>query len=153
MKKQLSFEQVKAKLAKFCAYQERCSKDVFSKMEEFDLTEDEMIELIRWLSKELYLDDYRYACSFVRGKFSTRKWGRIKIKHELKKKDILEKYISKAILEEIDEELYWNEMNKLLKKKKESLGNKIDFATQKKVQLYLQQKGYEWSLIKEALLV
>jgi len=147
----LTIEQVKVKLASYCAYQERCSSDVFEKLKEFDLTEDEMIALMRWLSQERYLDDLRFAKQFVHGKFYIKKWGRVKIKYELRKKGIVASFIKGALLEEIDQEDYINTAITLAKNKLSSLGGHINLNKQKKVQVYLQQKGFEWEVIKDAI--
>jgi len=147
----LSFEQVKVKLASYCAYQERCSDEVLEKLKAFTLTEDEMIALMRWLSKERYLDDLRFAKQFVHGKFYIKKWGRVKIKYELHKKGIIDRFISHAFAEEIDEEDYLNTAKQLAQKKYLSLGKSLSPQAQKKIIAYLQQKGFEWNVAKESL--
>jgi len=147
----LSFEQVKVKLASYCAYQERCSHEVLEKLKAYSLTEDEMIDLMRWLSKERYLDDLRFAKEFVHGKFYIKKWGRVKINFELRKKGIIERFISRALVEEINEEDYRSTAILLAEKKFVSLGRSLSPQAQKKILSYLQQKGFEWNIVKECL--
>ena len=93
-KSALGIDQIKAKLAKYCAYQERCTNEVLKKMEDLQLSEDLMIELIRWLTKENFIDDERYAKQYVRGKFHLKHWGRVKIKYELRKKGIVDRFVA-----------------------------------------------------------
>ena len=146
-----NLQDIKAKLAKYCAYQERCTDEVLRKLDTFQLTEDQIIELMRWLATESFLDDKRYAHQFVHGKFRLKKWGKIKIRYELKRKGILEKFIENALETEISDQEYLQTVQDLAEKKKRSLGDKKDLLTQKKLQNYLSQKGYEWEVIKEVL--
>jgi len=150
-KPQLTIEQVKTKLAKYCAFQERCTAEVLKKIDSYELNEDQTIDLIRWLTKEKFLDDRRFAKQFVHGKFYSKQWGRIKIRYELRKKEIIENFIETALKEEINDENYIETVQKLFHKKWTTLGLKKELTVQKKIQSYLQQKGYEWEVINDVI--
>ena len=49
MAKPLSPDQVLDKMAKYCAYQERCVKDVTEKLKTFELTQKEKDEILDYL--------------------------------------------------------------------------------------------------------
>jgi len=73
-------------LKNYCALQDRCQWDVIQKMREWDLMQDSWKHVIDILIQEKYIDEERYSRSFCRGKFKIKKWGKVKITNELKKK-------------------------------------------------------------------
>ena len=77
-----------------------------------------------------------------------KQWGRVKIKYELKQKQVSEYNIKKA-LKEIDEDTYLQTLQKLYEDKWNSLkGEKNLFIKMTKTRDYLLQKGYEGELVK-----
>ena len=79
-------------------------------------------------------------------------WGRVKIKHELKQKQVSEYCIKKA-MKEIDEEEYMKVLLKLAAQKWKSVnGPGVNrFTKLGKTTAYLLQKGYEADLVKITL--
>jgi len=78
-----------------------------------------------------------------------KQWGRVKIKHELKQKQVSEYNIRKA-MKEIDEQDYYNTLRKLYEEKWNSLkGEKNRFIKLSKTRNYLLQKGFESDAVKE----
>ena len=76
-------------------------------------------------------------------------WGRVKIKYELKQKQVSEYNIRKA-MKEIDEQDYYNTLRKLYEEKWNSLkGEKNRFIKLSKTRNYLLQKGFESDAVKE----
>ncbi len=146
----LSFNEAKLKLESWCAYQDRCKSEVLLKLKSFELSSDQEQKLIDYLTLNRFLDDQRYADSIVSGKFSIKKWGRIKITYFLKKKYIPKELISNA-LSTLDEDVYYSVLLSLAEKKHESLSLKNSYEKRVKVVTYLQSKGYELDLIIDAL--
>ncbi|NLN33457.1 MAG: RecX family transcriptional regulator [Flavobacteriaceae bacterium] len=141
--------EIRDKLAKYCAYQDRCHWEVENKMREFNLIPEAYEEILIYLIQNDFLNEDRFARSFVRGKFNQKNWGRIKIRVELKKRRIPSKMIESA-LGEIDEEDYFKTLQKLFEKKKESLKNdRESFKKKAKIRNYLLQKGFESEIIAE----
>ena len=96
-----------------------------------------------------FFDDERFCESFVSGKVRIKRWGRIKIRYELKLKGIKEEVIRKALLE-IDPLLYEENLLTLAQRKwAESKGD--EWTRKAKVQRFLATKGYENDLIIDAL--
>jgi regulatory protein len=81
----------KQKIQDYCAYQERCHQDVSNKLKSWGLIPDAIDMLLGELMQHNFLNEERYARSFARGKFRIKKWGRIKIRLELKKKGVYSK--------------------------------------------------------------
>ncbi|UYZ61876.1 regulatory protein RecX [Hymenobacter weizhouensis] len=138
------------KIAAFCTYQERNHKEVEAKLREYGLDEDEAGEIIIRLGREKLLDEERYAKSYVRGHYRSKKWGRRRIVQELKQKGISD-YCIKAGLKEIDGDEYYQNLVDLLEKKDRQEKERHPHKRRQKIQLFLTAKGYEQDLIKMAL--
>src|SRR6476661_8147393 len=111
-RKTLSKEQALQKAKHYCGYQERSHFEAKEKLYSFGLHKQDVELVLSQLIEENYLNEERFAVRFASGKFSLKHWGRIKIKYELKQKQVSE-YCIKAALEEIDEEEYKNSLMKL----------------------------------------
>jgi len=79
-----------------------------------------------------------------------KKWGRVKIKYELKQRQVSEYTIKKA-LKQIDEEEYMTSLKKLAEDRYASLKGEQYLVRKKKTIDYLMQKGYETGLIQIAM--
>lgn len=146
-------EVVVEQLKNYCATEDKCQWDLMQKMKQLNLDESQRKKIIKLLHQEKYINEERYSRSFCRGKFRIKKWGKIKIASELKKKDIAALYIFKG-LEEIDDDEYQQELNNLYQKKKKNINEKDEFIKNKKIASYLINKGYEsnfvWNKIRES---
>ena len=146
----LSYENAKLKMEKFCIYQDRCHYDVEQKLYALGLTEDIRDKILMDLIQDNFLNEERFAKSFVRGKFNQKKWGKNKIIFELKKRNIHKNLINEA-LKEIDYKVYLETLKQLYLKKYDSIKATNDFIKNKKVISYLLNRGYEYQLIKEVI--
>ncbi len=149
--KTLTVDEIRDKLAKFCVYQDRCHWDVEQKFREFKLIPEAKDEILIYLIQNDFLNEERFAKSFVRGKFNQKKWGINKISVELKKRDIPLNII-KIALEEIDMKNYKQTLAELYNNKKSQVENEQDDLKKKaKIRRFLLQKGYESELIYELM--
>jgi regulatory protein len=138
------------KAASFCAYQERCRQEVREKLYAYELPDQEVEEILEKLETEKFLNEERFAKAFAGGKFRLKKWGRQKIRQELKMRGIPDAYIRKALVEIQDEE-YIEVLNNLLEKKKSSERLKNTVEDKQKLLRYALSKGYEQDLIWEGI--
>ncbi len=151
-KKIYTIEEIKDKMGKYCLYQERCHWEVEQKLREFDLIPEAKETVIESLYKYGFINESRFVEQFVRGKFNQKKWGRNRLKLELKKRQIPEKMINESIKREIDLEKYALTLETLAQKKYELLTSERDsFKKQQKIKSYLAYKGYEFDLIQDVL--
>jgi regulatory protein len=135
----------------YCAYQERCHSEVRHKLLELHFRGQDLENAIVSLIENGFLNEERYARSYVGGKFRVNHWGRRKIAQELKQKRVSEYCIHKG-LTEIREEDYWKTLQALaLKKQRELKAEKNVWIRKQKIQRYLIQKGYETDLIGRIL--
>lgn len=149
--KSFTVEEIRDKLAKYCAYQDRCQWEVERKLWEFKLIPEAHDQIMIFLIENKFLNEERFAKAFVRGKFNIKKWGRIKIRMELKKRQIPTKLIELA-MREIDEDKYSSVLEELFNKKTIELKSERDsFKKKAKIRNYLLQKGFEADLISDLL--
>lgn len=146
-RKQLSKEQALQKLKHYCGYQERSHSEVKEKLYSLGVWKKDHDEIMAALIEENYLNEERFAQAFVRGKFRMKQWGRVKIKYELKQRQVSEYSIKKA-LKQIDEEEYMGSLKKLAVDKYAALKGEQYLVRKKKTIDYLMQKGYEPGLIQ-----
>ena len=145
-KKYISKQDALARLQKYCAYQDRCHQEVRSKLVEIGIYGDDLEEIIVDLIQDKFLDEQRFALSFARGKFRYKKWGRTRIRRELKMRDISD-YCMKKAMAEIEEEDYIQTIQTLLTKKNQEVKEKNPFKRRKKLADYVIGKGYESFLV------
>ena len=137
------------KLMQFCAYRDRSHKEVEEKLSKMNMIPAAQEQIIIQLMQEDFLNEERFARSFVRGKFRIKKWGKIKIKQELKFREISAPIIKNA-LTEIDQQKYISTLYELAKKKLKLLKEPDKFKKKRKLADFLLRKGYESNLVYEA---
>jgi regulatory protein len=148
--KPLTPDQVLDKMAKYCAYQERCVKDVRDKLKTFDIPEEEKTKILDYLLDNRFVNDERFAKSFVRGKVNQSGWGMNKIRFHLIQKGIDKELIDNA-LGQTDEEVYRQRLIDILKTKSKVIKADSDFEKKRKLAAYAMQKGFESNLVWEVL--
>jgi regulatory protein len=145
-KQSLSPEQALQKLRHYCAYQERCHSEVKEKLFDLGIRMKEHDAIIATLIEENYLNEERFAIAFAGGKYRIKHWGRVKIKYELKQRQVSDYCIRKA-LKQIDEDEYLQKLLTLATDRYASLKKEQYFTRKKKTIDYLLRHGYEQSLI------
>lgn len=138
------------KITAFCAYQERTQQEVREKLETYGLDSDETEELIVRLLQENYVNEERFAKTFAGGKFRLKKWGRLKIKAELKARGLSAYCVQKG-MDEIDPDDYWDALVQLAEKKNAAEKGGDPLARKQKTVRFLMGKGYEQDLVWEAV--
>ncbi|MCS6975111.1 MAG: RecX family transcriptional regulator [Cyclobacteriaceae bacterium] len=149
-------EQIRKKIYRYCAYQERSHEEVKNKLYELGLGSSQVNRLLTELIETGFLNEERFARAFAGGKFRLKKWGRLKIIRELEKHRLTPACIRLG-LQEIDEESYRKTLNELLVKHLDTLRHRVSniFQLRDRLSRFLIQKGYEpelvWEEIKKAL--
>jgi len=138
------------KMAKFCAYQERCQSEIKHKLFGVGLSNEEIDNIICDLIEHSFLDEERFAKAFVRGKFKQKGWGRIKIQQHLNQKQISSFCQKKGMLE-INENDYLSKLEEIILKKSNSLKTEDQFIRKNKTAKYAISRGFESELVWEVL--
>ncbi len=145
-----SFIEVVTRLEAFCAYQDRSENEARQKLSTFSLSVDENENVINHLFERRFLDEDRFVLSFIQGKFRIKKWGRLKLKAELRKKGIASSLIDRH-LKELEGDQYMETIHSLIEKKHSQLSAEKDAFNKKvKVIRFVAGKGFELDLIQEA---
>ena len=148
--KTYNIKETKERIQSYCTLQDRCCWEVEKKMREWEVQEDIIENILRDLILEKFIDEQRFSESFCRGKFRIKRWGKVKIKNELRLRKISVSCIEKG-LEQIEDEEYYSVLKELYKKKMSSLKEQNQFVRNGKIVKYLQQKGFESTLIWELI--
>ncbi|MDF4203547.1 regulatory protein RecX [Maribacter sp. SA7] len=138
------------KIESYCAYQDRCHKEVVSKLKEMGMIPLAVDTIIAQLIEDRFLNEERFAKSFARGKFNIKKWGKIRIVRELKFRNI-SKYNITTALKEIEPEAYLTTLDDLAHKRLEQITETNIQKRRKKLADYLLYRGWESHLVYEKL--
>ena len=147
-KKTYTLQEATKKLEHYCAYQERCHQEVRQKLDSMHMIPEAIDVIIVHLLEHNFLNEERFAKTFVRGKFRIKSWGLRRLSFELKKKDIGKVNINQA-LAEIGIEEYNEVFNDLAEKKLHSIKESNKFKKKKKLIDYLLYRGWETHLVYE----
>lgn len=134
------------KILHYCDYQDRCKKEIFTKLNSFELTDYDIDFIINFLNDEGYINDERYCRSYVKSKLSLKKWGVNKIKISLISKGV-DRDIIDTVVSEIDQDSYKEELIKLLENKK--INESDPYKRKAKLMRYAVSKGYSINDVME----
>ncbi|MGD1944782.1 MAG: regulatory protein RecX [Croceivirga sp.] len=134
------------KIEYFCAYQERCHKEVVEKLKSYGMFNQAIDHIVGHLIKENYLNEERFSKSFARGKFRTKQWGKNRIVNGLRFRGITTFNIQLA-LKEISEEEYLKTLDTLAKKRFTEIKETHLQKKKKKIADYLLYRGWESHLV------
>jgi regulatory protein len=139
-------EQAVQKLKHYCAYQERCHQEVKNKLFEVGAAKRDHDHIISTLIEENYLNEERFAVSYAGGKWRIKRWGRNRIRQELKGRGLTDYCIRKA-LKEIPEDEYRAVLARLVKKKWDELKKDQVIMRKKKTVDFFTRRGFEASIV------
>lgn len=146
----LTPKQALEKLKQYCAYQERCHKEIIEKLHSYGIYNIEADIILSQLIEENFTNEERFATQFAGGKFRIKQWGKVKIAHQLKQKQISAANIKKA-LSKIDEDDYVKTVQQLAQKQLKLYPKMAAWKQKLKVKAALLAKGFEAFLIDEVL--
>ena len=148
--KTYTIEEAKAKLEYYCAYQERCHKDVREKLRGMRMIPEAIDQILVHLIENNYLNEGRFAEQYAIGKFRIKYWGKQRIKRELQFREISNYAIDKA-LKEISEKDYFETLYRLAEKRINQVKEHHPQKRKKKICDYLLYRGWEPHLVYEAV--
>ena len=144
-------KQAKAKAAKYCAGRERAPYQVMQKLLGWELDEDDAQSILAELTQENYVNEDRFVQAYCHDKFEFNKWGKQRIRQELKLLRIPGDVIIDG-LNNIDPYRYEEVLQSLASQKLSSLGSEPDtWKRKQKTIAYLIRKGFEMDLSIETV--
>ncbi len=144
----LSLDELLSKLENFCAYRERCPKEVQAKLEALGAAPSDAQQIFDALQTDNFFDEQRFAFAYARGKFRNNNWGKVRIRLELRMRDISPALIE-AALDAIEMEDYNALAVKLLERKMAQYAG--DTKARDKSAASLIRAGFESGLIFKLL--
>ncbi len=138
------------RVSKLCSGREKCISEIQNKLISFELEEKDIEEIICFLKEHNFLNEERYAQSFVNDKLRFNKWGKLKVKNALKQKKIPKIFILKAI-ENFNSEEYFKIIEKEIYKKKKTLYKKNQEEQKKKIINFSMSRGFELEIVMKIL--
>lgn len=149
-RKLLTYDEALHKSAAYCSLSEHCRSELIEKFNYWEVLPEYHEKIIQFLVKEKYIDEKRYASAFVKDKFRYNKWGRIRLRLELKAKKIEDSIIEEA-LHEISDKEYLLMINKLITEKEKNIEYRNDYEKKGKLFRYLSAKGFETESINRCI--
>lgn len=143
-------EEATRKLEYYCSYQDRCHEEVYQKLKGLRMIPEAIDFIIGHLITHNFLNEERFACSFARGKWRIKQWGKKRIVLELKQRGITKYNIDKA-LKEINDEEYIENFHVLAEDQWTKIKESSILKKKKKLADLLLRKGYENWLVFETL--
>lgn len=136
-------------LCNYCAYRERCIKEVREKMQKLQVPKEEHIYYIEKLMYGNYLNEERFAKAYANG-HARKGWGKQKIRVGLAQKQVPKAAIDQALLQ-IDTTDYAEKLQAVVQKKWRTIKGESLYERKMKLMKFLMGKGYETQLIKAKL--
>ncbi len=137
-----------SKASRLCARNEKCEQDIRKKLNQWGVENEEVRNIIHELKDSGFIDHQRYASAFVRDKVRFNHWGRNKIAHALRAKNIEEPVISEA-LEQISPQQYEKALLEEMEKKNRTIKSSDQRERRNKLIQFLLQKGFEYGKVFE----
>jgi regulatory protein len=149
-KKEISAREAYQKVTAFCAYQERSIQEVKEKLYALEVEEEVVEAIVEQLVEDKFISQERFAKAFAGGKFRLKKWGRNKIRQELKMRGLTDAQIRLG-LQEIDPDLYEQALFDLLEKKHRLEKTTSNLERKQKLLRFGLSKGYEQDMIWDVI--
>lgn len=146
-KRQLSVEELTAKLEEACVRGEQCSHDILRKLARRGVSGATAEKIVAHLREGRFVDDERFARAYVRDKYLFSRWGRRKIALGLYAKSMPRDLIDGA-LAEIDVKVYAKTAFKVLAGKLKMLDDDLPrMEKREKLFRFGVSRGYESALL------
>jgi regulatory protein len=133
-----------------CARREYCRSEILAKLEAWGIEYEDGIKIVGLLIRENFINEERFATSFVKDKFKYNKWGKIKISSHLRAKNIPGDLI-KTAFESIDEDLYRKTLSDLIASHRRGIKAKNQYDLKARLLRFGLSRGFESSLLYDLL--
>lgn len=143
------YGQLLQKAAAYCSLAEHCITEVQEKLAVWGATSPQSEDIIAYLQENGFIDEARYCRAFVSDKFRYNKWGKYKIKYQLRMKGLSDASIQQG-MEMIEEEDYEEALVHLLSNKLKGLKYNDEYDKQGKLYRFAQGRGFERDVFERA---
>lgn len=138
------------RVAAYCSTAEHCRAEIAEKLQRWGIAFDAIERILNHLEQEKYLDEERYCRAFINDKYRFAKWGKVKIGQAFQLKKI-SPFVYRPFLEEIDEEEYLSNLQKLLAAKRKSVHAENEYELNGKLIRFALSRGFEMKDIRRCM--
>lgn len=135
---------------RYCSGAEHCCLEVRQMLERRKAESADIERIIKYLIKEGYIDESRYAAAFVHDKVRFAKWGRAKIAQALWQKRI-PAGVADAALASIDEDEYMAALKDVVASRYRQTKGATEYERKIKTMKSVCSRGYEPALVRRVL--
>lgn len=135
---------------RYCSGAEHCCLEVRQMLERRKAESADIERIIKYLIKEGYIDESRYAAAFVHDKVRFAKWGRAKIAQALWQKRIPAGVADEA-LAAIDEDEYMAALKDVVASRYRQTKGATEYERKIKTMKSVCSRGYEPALVRKVL--
>jgi len=144
------FKRILTRMCNFCARGEKCVFDITQKLIKLEVNKEDELKIINYLIDNNFINNQRYAEAFVNDKFKFNKWGKQKIRQNLKFKKIESNFIE-AALSNLNYDDYIKVLTTILINKRKQIKDKNEFVIKQKLLNHAISKGFEADVIFEVI--
>lgn len=137
---------------RYCSGAEHCCLEVRQMLERRKAESADIERIIKYLIKEGFIDESRYAAAFVHDKVRFAKWGRVKIAQALWQKRIPQG-VADAALACIDEDEYMAALKDVVQSRYRQTKGATEYERKMKAMKSVCSRGYEPALVRRVLSV
>ncbi|MBS1271699.1 MAG: Regulatory protein RecX [Candidatus Marinimicrobia bacterium] len=132
-------------------YRQRSVEEMRSRLLNKDFSNDVVAEVIDELRIDEYLNDEKFAMTYAEDQVARKNIGPIRLKAELRKKQLPDKIIEKTVTQIYQKHDALELARDAAEKKKHSL-RKVDYETAyRRLTSYLGRRGFSWDIINEVV--
>lgn len=146
----MTLEEALVKASTICAQQEKCIFDIEQKLNTWKIEPELQGKIIDKLIQEKFIDENRYVNFYTKDKFRFNRWGKIKIKWQLKSKNIYGSIVDDA-LRQIDNKEYKDVLAQLLVQKRKNIKDEDIYKIKNSLLRYASSRGFEPPVIYEVM--
>lgn len=142
-KKDKTPQQALASLMRLCARAEKAESDALRLMRGWGVKPDDARQVLEQLKRERFIDNRRYAETFVREKLRLSGWGEYKIRTALQRKQIDRELID-SVLAETDRSGMGERLKSKLATRLRTVKYKTPYDLKSKLLRYALSLGYDY---------
>lgn len=146
MVRQITPEKALERLEGLCVKAEYSTGELRRKLYSWRILGEEADRIIESLESRRFVDNERFAKVFVRDKYRFNRWGRLKIRRELRVKGVSDDTSTRAI-DEIDDEIYFSVLQDFINSKYRTIKRGESSEIRLKLFKSAAARGYEPDLI------
>ena len=138
------------RLASLCSKREICRYDAYQRLWRWGVEQECHDAIVGQLVLDGFINDMRFARTFIEEKTHINGWGRRKVEQELKRRNI-DTMETNSFFDEIDESETLEQLKRLLENKRPTIRASSDYERNQKLIRYALSRGYLWKDIQRCM--